>query len=77
MDVTIKLFASLAEAQGWREKRCELASGATVHDAWRAATGQTALPPRVLCAIDLEYRESSAALQGGEEVAFFPPVTGG
>lgn len=77
MDVTIKLFASLAEAEGWREKVCQLACGARVSDAWSTATGKAGLPPRVLCAINLQYCDPSAPLQGGDELAFFPPVTGG
>lgn len=77
MDVTIKLFASLAETHGWREKRCQLPAGATVRDAWVAATGREGMPPRVLCAVNLEYSDVASVLQGGEEVGFFPPVTGG
>jgi len=77
MNVTVKLFASLAEREGWREKPCALASGATVGEAWAHATGQPSLPPRVLCAVNLEYCDPGRALSAGDEVAFFPPVTGG
>ena len=35
------------------------------------------LPPRALCAINLNYEASDARLADGDEVAFFPPVTGG
>ena len=31
----------------------------------------------IRCAINQEFAEPSAAIAGGDEVAFFPPVTGG
>jgi sulfur-carrier protein len=77
MNVRIKLFASLAESHGWREKELALAPNASVLDAWRAATDRSELPPRVLCAVNLAYCQSDTALNAGDEVAFFPPVTGG
>ena len=77
MNVTIKLFASLAEAEGWREKTCELPTGTTVLQAWLQASGKQALPPRVLCAVNLHYCDLASELKPGDELAFFPPVTGG
>lgn len=77
MNISIKLFASLAEARGWREKSLDLASNASVLEAWRAATGEDILPPRVLCAVNMTYGPADLRLKAGDEVAFFPPVTGG
>jgi sulfur-carrier protein len=77
MKLCIKLFANLAETRGWREKTLEIAANASVLDAWRAATGEDALPPRVLCAINMNYGPPDQPLKAGDEVAFFPPVTGG
>jgi molybdopterin synthase sulfur carrier subunit len=49
----------------------------TVADVWaRAAVGE-ALPEHILCAVNREYAPPSAAVHDGDEVAFFPPVTGG
>lgn len=75
--VTVKLFASLAETEGWRERVCEVENGVTAAALWTLATGHPALPPRMLCAINMEYRPLETVLGGGDEVAFFPPVTGG
>ena len=75
--VTIKLFASLAETYGWRERRRVLDAPARVLDLWRLETQEPALPPRVLCARNMEYCEGSTVVSPGDEVAFFPPVTGG
>ncbi len=77
MKVTIKLFASLAETEGWRERVCALTHGATVAHAWTQATGKPLLSPRMLCAVNLHYCEPTTVLTGGDELAFFPPVTGG
>jgi molybdopterin synthase sulfur carrier subunit len=49
----------------------------TIADVWRAVDQGRPLPDHVLCAINLEYAEASARVKDGDEVAFFPPVTGG
>lgn len=73
----VKLFASLAETHGWRERRCTLPQPATVAAVWTLATGDPALPPRILCARNMEYCEPDSPVREGDEIAFFPPVTGG
>jgi molybdopterin synthase sulfur carrier subunit len=35
------------------------------------------MPTSTLIAINMEYTDAKAALKDGDEVAFFPPVTGG
>ena len=75
--VAVKLFASLAESHGWRERHCALPERSTVAGVWTLATGETSLPPRVLCARNMEYCEPGTEVLPGDEVAFFPPVTGG
>jgi len=75
--VTVRLFASLAEREGWREKVCELPAHATVRDAWQCATGQAEVPTRTLAAVNHDYTPLQATVADGDEVAFFPPVTGG
>lgn len=77
MNIRIKLFASLAETRGWREKSLALVANMSVLEAWRNATGEETLPPRVLCAVNMEYAAADLLLKAGDEVAFFPPVTGG
>lgn len=77
MHVYVRFFASLRESLGRDEVALDLPATARVADAWTAATGQTALPAGVLCAINHDYAAPTAAVQPGDEVAFFPPVTGG
>ena len=76
MNIKVKYFASLAEQLGCREQQLQLDSGATVRDVWRSANGGV-IPENVLQAVNHEYVESSQRLSDGDEVAFFPPVTGG
>ena len=77
MTVTIKYFASLAQELGRREDRVSLDSASTVADAWHAANGDRVLAANVLTAVNHTYVERTHSLQDGDEVAFFPPVTGG
>jgi len=81
----ILYFASLAETLGTRSEQLELpADCRTVDDLVKnlrargepfagAFDGST----RVLVAINQEMSEPSAAIGPADEIAFFPPVTGG
>ncbi len=75
--ITLKLFASLAETHGWRERERAWVAGARVIDLWCAETGQSGLPARVLCARNMDYCQPETPVMPGDEIAFFPPVTGG
>lgn len=77
MTVTVKFFASLRETMGRGEVEVDAALANTVADAWRLATGGKPVPANVLVAVNLEYTQLGASIRAGDEVAFFPPVTGG
>lgn len=77
MNVNVRVFAHLRERLGFDQGTLELPADATANDAWIRLTGETSLPRHVLCAVNLEYTAADRALQDGDEVAFFPPVTGG
>ena len=76
MTITIRYFASLREQIGRAEDRLETDDAATVDEAWQHLQGQ-AMPARVLAAVNQEYVSGDHRLADGDEVAFFPPVTGG
>ena len=44
---------------------------------WTQATDSMDMPDNTLCAINMEYVKTDAMVKDGDEVAFFPPVTGG
>jgi molybdopterin synthase sulfur carrier subunit len=83
MHIRLRFFASLREALG-PEASLELPAGACVADARAALCGlsdahaQALGPAAVLrAAVNQTLCEESQALAEGDELAFFPPVTGG
>lgn len=50
---------------------------ATVADVWKAVSEGKPLPDQILCAVNMDYASPDAVVKDGDEVAFFPPVTGG
>ena len=77
MSIKIKLFASLAESLQRREATLEYIDGMTVNSAWAAISEDPTIPSGVLMAVNMAYCETDTALNDGDEVAYFPPVTGG
>lgn len=80
MRVTIRLFASYAEAFGREALSLDLANGATVADCLallRAEPAANRLPPSPLVAVNQRYARPETALAEGDEVALIPPVAGG
>lgn len=77
MWVNVKFFASLRERLNRADARIELPAGSCVEDVWQAATDGREKPANVLVAVNMEYVDFSARVDEGDEVAFFPPVTGG
>ena len=78
MSIKIKLFASLAETLGRREIELSYSDGITVDAVWQEISADIAdVGSDVLVAVNTNYCERDTPLQDGDEVAFFPPVTGG
>lgn len=75
MSIQVKFFASLREQLGRSES--EISAASTVADVWQQATDGQPLPERILVAVNLDYATLDSAVNDGDEVAFFPPVTGG
>lgn len=83
--VTILYFAWLRERTGVSQEEMALPPGVRTiaelveHLAARGPGYAAAFQNRrtVRCAINQEFADPSAAVQPGDEVAFFPPVTGG
>jgi molybdopterin synthase sulfur carrier subunit len=77
MAIQVKFFASMRERMGRGHDSVPAEAARTVSEVWaRVAAGQP-LPPNVLVAVNMEYGKPDQAVREGDEVAFFPPVTGG
>lgn len=84
MQLTILYFAKLREAVQCAEETLTLAdkneltvAELITHLQARDETWHAALSESIKCAVNQEFAEPSAALHNGDEVALFPPVTGG
>ncbi len=77
MAIRVRYFASLRERLGRSEDMVDATIVDTVADLWSRVSGGLSWPANTLVAVNLEYSEPTRRLREGDEVAFFPPVTGG
>lgn len=77
VSIRVKFFASLRERMGRGEARVQVPHGSSVRAVWRQASGDASVPERLLVAINMNYVDWQQTVNEGDEVAFFPPVTGG
>ncbi len=77
MSITIRFFASLRENLKLDGMQISADGISTVTDAWNCSTENKAIPDNVLVAVNMEYVSFDSIVSDNDEVAFFPPVTGG
>ena len=77
MSIQVKFFASLRERFDQNDTSITAGPSQTVQDVWQAVMGEQAMPANILMAVNMEYVDAEQAVKDGDEVAFFPPVTGG
>jgi molybdopterin synthase sulfur carrier subunit len=81
MKIRVLFFASLADITGVPEIMLEVSEHSTVGSMLGELTvrfpGLDAYRGRILSAINARYAPREAPLKDGDEVAFFPPVSGG
>ena len=77
MSVRVKFFASLREQLGRDGEELDSSTCNTVADVWEQVSGSKTMPENLLAAVNLEYVSVSHPVRDEDEVAFFPPVTGG
>jgi len=75
--ITVKFFASLREVVGQGEAEIAQSDGQTVIDIWNSSTNNMIQPENTLMAVNMDYVDAAHPVKAGDEVAFFPPVTGG
>jgi molybdopterin synthase sulfur carrier subunit len=77
MRIQVRFFAGLRERLGIAERLLEVPERITVAELWSLAVPGQPLPDNVLAARNMVYVNQDCALSDDDEVAFFPPVTGG
>ena len=77
MTIKVKFFASLREEVERNEADLHPQDDMTVAQVWEQACQDMPLPEHILSAVNMEYVSADTVVKDGDEVAFFPPVTGG
>ena len=82
MTVKVLYFASLKEALGIGNEALDLPAGVTTVGGlrdWLASHGRDPLAgaKNLRCAVNQDMAGADAIVRDGDEIAFFPPVTGG
>lgn len=77
MTIQVKFFASLRERVGKADLQLAAEDKLNALKVWQQATGETELANNILIAVNMEYVDPDHGVKEGDEVAFFPPVTGG
>lgn len=80
--IEVLYFASLREAVGVAKSSHDFAGATTVADVIatlksRGEPWTSALDGQLLCSVNQEMASFDAPLSDGDELALFPPVTGG
>lgn len=77
MAIKVRFFASLREQTGFDQATLEFDRSLTVEDVWMLVVENMPLPESILFAVNMDYATLDTAVHDNDEVAFFPPVTGG
>jgi sulfur-carrier protein len=77
MAIKIRYFASLRERLERSEDTLAFEPGLTVAEVWCLVNNGQAVPANLLASVNMDYVDMASIVQDGDEVAFFPPVTGG
>ncbi|MBL10829.1 MAG: molybdopterin synthase sulfur carrier subunit [Acidiferrobacteraceae bacterium] len=76
MTIHVRFFASLREQTGINSKEVDADGLKNVRDLWALLTNEP-LNDTTLIAINKTYSGPESRVKDGDEVAFFPPITGG
>ena len=74
--ITVRYFASLREHLGRSQEQVSVAGIRSAAEVWGRVCPDP-MPVNTLIAINQEYAHPDSPVNAGDEVAFFPPVTGG
>lgn len=81
MNLNVRLFATLKDYAGASQVSVDVGESATVSDLLDSLTRQyPAIEPSlqsILISVNQEYAERNQPIRSGDEIALFPPVSGG
>ena len=77
MVIVVKYFASISDAVGKTSEKIVLQHEMTVGEVWTDVSKNIKYTGKVMTAVNHEYVDENYLLRDRDEVAFFPPVTGG
>ena len=77
MVIVVKYFASISDAVGKTSEKIVLQHEMTVGEVWTDVWKNIKYIGKVMTAVNHEYVDENYLLRDKDEVAFFPPVTGG
>jgi molybdopterin synthase sulfur carrier subunit len=75
--IQVRFFASLREEMGREGAELEAVEASTIGEVWEKVAAGKERPANLLMAKNMDYSGPDTPVCDGDEVAFFPPVTGG
>jgi molybdopterin synthase catalytic subunit len=81
IQVKVRLFATLRQQAGWAEQTVSAPDGCTLGELMALLSQNwpnlTLIGRTIYAAVNQNYAKSDRVLVNGDEVAIFPPVSGG
>ena len=77
MAIKVKYFANLRELIGRSEDSIEYRDGLSIAAIWDMVKGDVKDNTAYLAALNMEYANNDTVVKDGDELAFFPKVSGG
>jgi molybdopterin synthase sulfur carrier subunit len=75
--ITVRYFGSLREILHRSTDTLDIYGSHTVSSIWKLVNADIPLPENTLSAVNMDYVPLTHPVKSCDEVAFFPPVTGG
>ena len=77
MIIVVKYFASISDIVGKTSEKMDIKQNQTVGDIWSDVSKNIKYTGKVMAAVNHKYVDINHVLKDDDELAFFPPVTGG